>query len=123
MKNAKHWKSLKNMGKKNEILEKYSDEFEYLINSGIALSVKAVSNPELPLIESSSKNLTKLYFNDVGLLTYILFKNNIRAILDYDNGINLGSVYETVCAIELEAHGHDLYYFDSKKGQEKLSFF
>ena len=98
-----------------ERLEKYSDEFEYLINSGISLGVKAVSNPKFPLIESSSKNLIKLYFNDVGLLTYILFKNNIRAILDYDSGINLGSVYETVCAMELKAHGHDLYYFDSKK--------
>ena len=101
--------------KKHEVLEKYNEEFEYLINSGIALSVKAVSNPKFPLIESSSKNLIKLYFNDVGLLTYILFKNNIRAILDYDSGINLGSVYETVCAMELKAHGHDLYYFDSKK--------
>ena len=101
--------------KKHEIIEKYSDEFEYLINSGIALSVKAVSNPKFPLIESSSKNLMKLYFNDVGLLSYILFKNNIRSILDYDSGINLGSIYETACAMELKAHGHDLYYFDSKK--------
>ena len=100
---------------KGDKLKKYNNEFEYLISSGIALDVKAVSNPVFPLIESSSKNLIKLYFNDVGLLTYILFKNNIRAILDYDSGINLGSVYETVCAMELRAHGHDLYYFDSKK--------
>lgn len=44
-----------------------------------------------------------------------MYKNNIRAILDVDNGVNLGSVYETACANELRAHGHDLYYFDSKK--------
>ena len=100
---------------KHSRIEKYHEEFDYLINSGIALSVKAVSNPKFPLIESSSKNLIKLYFNDVGLLSYILFKSNIRAILDYDSGINLGSLYETVCAMELKAHGHDLYYFDSKK--------
>ena len=35
----------------------------------------------------------------------------INAILVH----NLGSVYETVAAIELKAHGHELYYFDSKK--------
>ena len=29
--------------------------------------------------------------------------------------VNLGSLYETVCAQELIAHGHELYYFDSKK--------
>lgn len=101
--------------KEKEKMEKYSEEFEYLEHSGIALSVRAVSNPKFPLIESSSKNLLKLYYNDVGLLTNILYKNNIRAIIDYDTGVNLGSVYETVCATELKAHGHDLYYFDSKK--------
>lgn len=96
-------------------LLKYKDEFDYLINSGCALGVKAVSDPRFPLIESSSKNLIKLYFNDVGILTNILYKNNINAILNCDKGVNLGSVYETVVAMELIAHGHELFYFDSKK--------
>ena len=96
-------------------LLKYKDEFDYLINSGCALGVKAIANPKFPLIESSSKNLIKLYFNDVGILTNILYKNNISAILNNDKGINLGSVYENVVAMELVAHGHELYYFDSKK--------
>lgn len=100
---------------KKDRMEKYTEDFEYLIHSGIALSVNAVSNPIFPLTESSSKNLMKLYFNDVGLLTYILYKNNVRPLLDLDVGVNLGSVYETVCATELVAHGHELFYFDSKK--------
>lgn len=45
----------------------------------------------------------------------MLYKNNINAILNNDKGINLGSIYETVCAMELVAHGYDLFYFDSKK--------
>ena len=102
-------------GKKDYDLLKYQDEFDYLINSGCALNVKAISNPCFPLIESASKNLIKLYYNDVGILTNILYKNNIGAVLNNDKGINLGSVYETVAAIELKAHGHELYYFDSKK--------
>jgi predicted AAA+ superfamily ATPase len=94
---------------------KYSTEFEYLISSGIALDTKAVSEPKYPLVQSSSKNLIKLYMNDVGLLTSILYKNNINAILDDATGVNLGAVYESVVAEELKCHGHELYYFDRKK--------
>ena len=96
----------------------YADEFEYLISAGIALNVQAISNPVFPLIESSGKNLLKLYLNDVGLLTGILYGNNIRAILDDEKSVNLGSVYETVAASELIAHGHKLFYYDNRtKGE------
>ena len=94
---------------------RYNDEFEYLINSGCAINAKAISNPIFPLQETMSKNLIKLYYNDVGILSNLLYRNNIDAILNSDKNINLGSVYETACAMELIAHGHDLYYFDSKK--------
>ena len=104
--------------KENANLSKYQDEFEYLIAAGVALETKAVANPKFPLDESSSKNLIKLYYNDVGLLTNLLYKNNIKAIFDVDSGVNLGSVYETVCAQELSAHGHPLFYFDNKKTGE-----
>ena len=101
--------------KENARFSTYKDEFEYLINSGITLLCRALSEPKFPLIQSTSKNLFKLYFNDVGILTYLLYKNNINAILKSKTGINLGAVYETVVAQELEAHGHDLFYYDRKK--------
>jgi len=104
--------------KRGKSYEEYLDEFDYLINAGIAIKVKAISTPTFPLIEISSKNLLKLYLNDVGLLTNILYKNNIRAILDNKNSINLGSVYESVVASELSAHGHNLFYYDNKKNGE-----
>ncbi len=94
---------------------KYNDEFEYLISSGIALATKACTEPRFPLIQSSSKNLIKLYMNDIGLLTNILYKNNINAILDDTKGVNLGAVYETAVAQELKAHDYELYYYDRKK--------
>ncbi len=94
---------------------KYNDEFEYLISSGIALATKACSEPRFPLIQSSSKTLIKLYMNDVGLLTNILYKNNVNAILDDSKGVNLGAVYESVIAQELKAHNHELYYYDRRK--------
>lgn len=102
-------------GNKKDTLDKYVDEFDYLVASGVANAVKAVSNPKFPLIESSSKNLIKLYFNDVGLLTNILYRNNTDPVLENNKGANLGSAYETAVAMELIAHDHEPYYFDSKK--------
>lgn len=105
-------------GKKGKIFADYRDEFEYLISAGIALHVQAISNPAFPLIESTGKNLLKLYLNDVGILTGILYGNNIRAILDDERSINLGSVYESVVASELAAHGHKLFYYDNRSKGE-----
>lgn len=104
--------------KKGKTFNDYCDEFEYLISAGIALNVQAISNPAFPLIESMGKNLLKLYLNDVGILTGILYGNNIRAVLDDERSINLGSVYETVVASELIAHGHKLFYYDNRSKGE-----
>ncbi|MBE6232407.1 MAG: ATP-binding protein [Bacteroidales bacterium] len=98
--------------------EDYLDEFEYLISAGIALEVKAISTPTYPLVENSGKNLLKLYLNDVGILSGIFYRNNIKAVMTDMKSINLGSVYETVVAQELKAHGYDLYYYDNKKNGE-----
>ncbi len=105
-------------GKKGSTFANYEDEFEYLISAGIALNVQAISTPTFPLIESSGKNLLKLYLNDVGILTAILYGSNIRAILEDERSINLGSVYESVVASELIAHGSHLYYYDNRSKGE-----
>lgn len=104
--------------KRGKTFSDYQDEFEYLISAGIALDVQAISNPVFPLIESSGKNLLKLYLNDVGILTGILYGNNIRAVLDDEKSINLGSVYESVVASELIAHGYKLFYYDNRSKGE-----
>lgn len=104
--------------KKGKTFGDYQDEFEYLVSAGIALNVQAISNPVFPLVESVGKNLLKLYLNDVGILTGILYGNNIRAVLDDEKSINLGSVYESVVASELMAHGCKLFYYDNRtKGE------
>lgn len=105
-------------GKKGDRFEQYKEEFEYLVSSGIALAVHAITNPSFPVNESLHKNLLKLYLNDVGLLTGVLYHNNISPILDDMRGINLGSVYESVVAQELRAHGHKLFYYDNRKQGE-----
>lgn len=104
--------------KKGKRMSDYQEEFEYLTAAGIALEVQAISNPVYPLSESSTKNLLKLYLNDVGLFTGMLYRNNIRPVMDDECGINLGSVYENVVAQELKAHGFFLHYYDNKKNGE-----
>ncbi len=103
---------------KGKTYSNYKDEFDYLINSGIALEVKAISTPVFPLIESSGKNLIKLYLNDVGILTNILYKTNVNAILNNEKSINIGSLYESVVASELKIHNNNLYYYDNKNNGE-----
>lgn len=105
-------------GKEGDRFAQYQDEFEYLVSSGISLAVHAISNPHFPLSESLQKNLLKLYLNDVGMLSGMLYHNNIRPILDDVRSINLGSVYESVVAQELRAHGHKLFYYDNRKQGE-----
>lgn len=92
----------------------YEEEMEYLISSGVALAVNAISNPKFPLIETERKNLLKLYLNDVGLLSSLLFNMNPSPILRDEESINLGSLYECVVATELAAHGHRLFYYDNR---------
>ena len=110
------YKNIEN--KKGKTFSDYADEFEYLTNSGVALEVSAISNPRFPLAESEQKKLVKLYLNDVGLQTYLLYELNVNAVLQDIKSINLGTVYESVVAQELAAHGFKLHYYDNKKKGE-----
>lgn len=103
---------------KGKTRSNYQNEFDYLLFSGIALGVDVISNPVFPLVQSEDKNLLKLYLNDVGLLSNIYYKENIRPILDDSLSINLGALYENVVAMELTNHAHKLFYYDNKKNGE-----
>lgn len=98
--------------------DKYMEEFDYLTSAGVALAVQAVTNPVFPLLESTSKNLIKLYLNDVGLLSAILFGLNVNAVSGDIKSINLGALYETFVAMELSAHKHPLFYYDNRSKGE-----
>ena len=96
--------------------EMYENEFLWLKNAGVAIPVFNVDEPKLPLKLASSRNLFKLFSNDVGLLACQYSYGIQLKILTGDDAINHGSVYEKVVAQELLAHGFDeLYYYNSKK--------
>lgn len=110
------YKNIEN--KTGKTFSDYADEFEYLTNSGVALEVSAISNPHFPLSESEQKRLVKLYLNDVGLLTNLLYDLNVNAVLQDIRSINLGTVYESAVVQELAAHGFKLHYYDNKQKGE-----
>ena len=100
--------------KKGVMLTNYMKDLDYLLASNITLGSLAVNEPVYPLLSLSAKNLIKLYYNDVGILSSILYSKNIMDILNNEKGNRLGSLYETAVATELAAHGHNLFYFDRK---------
>ena len=105
---------LKNLNE-NIRFDKYYDSFLWLKNAGVALPVNVVGEPKVPLLLSKQRNLFKLFSNDVGLLAAQYGGEIQLQILRHEAAINFGSVYENAAAQELAAHGHSLYYYNSKK--------
>ena len=119
--NAKNKRFILKDLNENMKFSRYENSFIWLKDAGVAMPVYNVEEPIVPLKLSRSRNLFKLFQNDVGLLTCQFAESIQLRILKDDKGINFGSVYENVVAQELHAHGFELYYFNSKK-QGELDF-
>ena len=101
--------------------DRAENNFLWLKDAGVAIPVYNVSEPKLPLVISENRNLFKLFFSDVGLLTSN-YSNQVKiALLNKEKDINNGALFENVVAQELLCKGHKLYYFNSKK-QGELDF-
>ena len=116
--NAKNKRFILKRLNENAKFERYADGFLWLKNAGVALPVFNVDEPKVPLLLSRSRNLFKLFQNDVGLLAAQYADGIQLRILTGDRGINYGAVYENAVAQELAAHGVALYYYNSKKRGE-----
>ncbi len=101
--------------------DRYENSFNWLIDSGVALPVYNISEPRLPIEINKKSNLFKLFLSDVGLLSSLYGKTTQLAILDNDNSLNCGAIYENIVAQELHSHGFKGYYFNSRK-QGELDF-
>ncbi len=111
---------LKNLNE-NMKFSRYENSFLWLKDAGVALPVYNVTEPSVPLILSSSRNLFKLFMSDIGLLASLYADGIQLKILDNEPSVNFGSVYENVVAQELHAHGFLLYYYNNKR-QGELDF-
>ncbi len=108
---------LKNLNENLRFLQK-ENSFLWLKNAGVALPVYNAEEPVAPLLLSRSRNLFKLFQNDVGLLACQYAGGIQLKILNGEANINYGAVYESAIAQELHAHGFPLYYFNSKRQGE-----
>ena len=101
--------------------KRYEDSFIWLREAGVAIPVYNIESPTLPLELAKLRNLFKLFSNDVGLLASQYSEGIQLKILNGDDSINYGAIYENAVAEELLSHGFKLYYFNSKK-QGELDF-
>ena len=114
-KNKRYYVSDIRTGERFENLE---DEFVWLKEAGVAIPVFNVSEPVSPLLLAQKPNLFKLFANDVGLLS-AQFMNGIQLrILNGEQDINFGSIYENAVAQEMTAHGIEPKYYCSPKHGE-----
>ncbi|MCM1176329.1 MAG: ATP-binding protein [Clostridium sp.] len=116
--NAKNKRFILKKLNENAKFERYSNSFLWLKNAGVALPVYNVEEPKMPLLLSRSRNLFKLFQNDIGLLAAQYAEGIQLRILKGDKDINFGSIYENAVAQELVAHGIEPYYYNSKKRGE-----
>ncbi len=108
---------LKNMNEKARFYQ-YDESFTWVKNSGIGLFVHNVDNPVYPLLASKERTLFKLFLCDVGLLTYKLYNGNQISVLNGNDNLNHGAIYEAFIAEELNSHGFSLFYNNDKKRGE-----
>ena len=101
---------------KNARFRTTAADFDWLAAANVAIPAYNVDKPKRPLKMSMERNLFKLFYSDVGLLTGSFLKSTSLDILDGVEDVNYGSIYENLVAQELTAHGFDdLYYYNSKK--------
>lgn len=93
----------------------YENSFLWLRDAGVALPTYNVEEPKIPLLLAKTRNLFKLFQNDVGLLISQFADGIQLRLLNDEQFINFGAIYENVVAQELKAHGFDLYYFNNKR--------
>lgn len=95
--------------------ERVENTFLWLKNSGVALSAFNSSEPRIPLKLNEKKNLFKLYFSDVGLLTSEYGMATKNMLITKDQNLNAGGIYENAVAQELVSKGFSLYYYNSNR--------
>lgn len=95
--------------------ERYQDDFIWLVDAGVAIPIRNVSEPKKPLRLVEDRSFFKLFMNDVGLLSAACGMDVARSLVSNDFNVNYGSIYENAVAQELHAHGMGGYFFRNRK--------
>lgn len=116
--NAKNKRFIMKSLNESARFERYRNSFLWLKDAGVAIPVYNVEEPKVPLLLSKSRNLFKLFQNDIGLLAAQYAEGIQLRIITDDKNINFGAIYDNAVAQELTAHGLLPYYYNNKKRGE-----
>ena len=105
---------INHLGDKSEY-DRYKDDFLWLRSAGVVLPVYNVQELKLPLVVNEKRSLFKLFMSDVGLLTSRYSSDVKIHILNRNNSIKNGGLFENAVAQELASRNQKLWYFNSKK--------
>ena len=97
---------------------RFENGFLWLQRAGVALPVYNAEEPKSPLLLARSRNLFKLFQSDIGLLAAQYAAGIQLRIIQGEQDINYGSLYENAVAQEFVAHGIPPYYYNNKKRGE-----
>lgn len=98
--------------------ERYQASFLWLVDAGVAIAVRNVTEPRSPLKLAENRSFFKLFMNDVGLLSAACGMESVRGVVSGDASVNYGSIYENAVAQELRAHGLGPRFFRNAKQGE-----
>ena len=98
--------------------DREQNNFVWLTDAGVANACFVVDELKIPLKLSKATNLFKLYQSDVGLLVSSYNKTLQKSIVNNEDDINYGAIYENAVSQLLTAHGFELYYYNNKKRGE-----
>lgn len=101
--------------------ERYQAGFLWLVDAGVALAVRNVTEPRHPLLLAEQRSFFKLFMNDVGLLCAACGMRAARSAALEDGCTNYGSIYENAVAQELHAQGLGTRFFRNRR-QGELDF-
>ena len=104
-----------------ETFDKVKNDFLWLKNAGVAIPVYNVQELRKPLVMSEKRNLFKLFYLDIGLLTSRYPMLVKQQLLMRDRSIKNGGLFENVVAQELHSKNISERYYNSKN-QGELDF-
>ena len=107
---------LKNLNEYTKF-NKFDASFIWLNKAGVTIPVFNANELAVPLELSKERTLFKLFHYDTGMLINMFSDASLQLkILNREQSINFGAIYENVVAKELYVHGFNkLFYYNNKK--------
>ncbi len=100
--------------------EKYMENLLWIKGAGYGNFCYGLEQPASPIMSNVKKDSFKVYLSDTGMLMHMYGPNTMKAIYENDISYNMGAITENVVMECLKKDGFDPYYYEKKKGDNKM---